>query len=134
VLIDNLPPADAAFFALGFAPGELRDRSAIMDWRKNQQQMVQDAADFVNSRWAESVREPDKFNQNARIISQFINMLPPQDKMQVLQKAHLGRDPSDYSRLLRIRQSQQTTDQAINEINQQFNNQDATMNVEEPQQ
>jgi hypothetical protein len=133
VLIDSLPPADAAFFALGFAPGELRDRSAIMDWRKNKQQMVQDAADFVNSRWAESVREPDKFNQNARIVSQFINMLPPEDKMDVLRKAHLGRDPSDYSRLLRIRQSEQTTDEAINEINDQFNNQDATMNVEEPQ-
>jgi hypothetical protein len=61
-------------------------------------------------------------------------MLPPEDKMEVLQKAHLGRDPSDYSRLLRIRQSTQTQDEAINQINEQFNNQDATMNAEEPQQ
>jgi hypothetical protein len=134
VLIDNLPPADAAFLALGFAPGELRDRSAIMEWKKNRQDFVQNAADFVNARWAESVREPDKFKQNSRIVSQFVNMLPPEDKMEVLQKAHLGRDPSDYSRLLRIRQSTQTQDEAINQINEQFNNQDATMNAEEPQQ
>jgi hypothetical protein len=132
VLIDGLPKADAAFFALGFAPGELRDRSAIMEWRKNRQDFVQNAADFINSRWAESVRQPDKFNQNSRVVSQFINMMPPEDKMQILQRAHLGRDASDYSRLLRIRQSQQTQDDAINEINDQYNSPDATMNINNP--
>lgn len=129
VLIDGLPKADAAFLALGFAPGELRDRSAIMEWKKDRQESVQNAADFVNSRWAESVREPDKFEQNARIVSQFVNMLPIEDRMQVMQRAHLGRDPSDYSRLLRIRQSTQTQDEAIRTINEQYDNQDATMNV-----
>jgi hypothetical protein len=123
VLLSNLPAADAPFFALGFAPGELRDRSAIMAWKENRQQMENDAATFINARWQESVREPDKFEQNARIISQFVNMLPPEYKMDVLRRAHLGRDPSDYDRLLRIRQSTQMTDEAINEINQEFNSQ-----------
>jgi hypothetical protein len=59
-------------------------------------------------------------------------MLPPEDKMQVLQKAHLGSDASDYSRLLRIRQSTQSQDEAINQINDAFNNEDATMNVDNP--
>jgi hypothetical protein len=122
VLLSNLPPSDAPFFALGFAPGELRDRSAIMTWKTNRQEMINDAASFVNSRWAESVREPDKFEQNSRIISQFVNMLPPEYKMDVLRKAHLDRDPSDYDRLLRIRQSTQVQDEAINELNNQMNN------------
>jgi hypothetical protein len=122
VLLSNLPAADVPFFALGFAPGELRDRSAIMAWKQNRQQMENDAATFINARWQESVREPDKFEQNARIISQFVNMLPPEYKMDVLRRAHLGRDPSDYDRLLRIRQSTQVSDEAINELNQEFNN------------
>ena len=132
VLIDGLPKADAAFFALGFAPGELRDRSAIMEWRKKKQENVQDAADFINARWQESVREPDKFNQNARIVSQFVNMLPVEDRVDVLRRAHLSRDPSDYSRLLRIRQSTQSQDEAIQQINEQFNSEEVNTDNGQP--
>jgi hypothetical protein len=117
-LISDLPPADAAFIALGFAPGELRDRSAIAAWKKDQKQMILDSANFVNRLWVEAAREPDKFDENSRIVSQFVNMLPPDQRTEVMKQAHVSRDPSDYSKLLRIRQSMQSQDEAINAVTQ----------------
>jgi hypothetical protein len=118
-LVSDLPPADAFFIGLGFAPGELKDREAIMAWKEHRQDSLRESSDFVNRLWTESVRQPDKFEQNARIVSQFINFLPPNERLEVLRKAHLQRDPSDYSRLLRIRQEQTNQDQVINELAEQ---------------
>jgi hypothetical protein len=121
-LISDLPKGDTFFLALGMAPGELRDRSAIMAWKDNRKEMINDSADIINNLYSESIRQPDKFDQNSRIISQIVNMLPPEHRTEVLRQAHLSRDPSDYSRLLRIKQSTDVQDEAIRDIDRQFNN------------
>lgn len=111
-LVSDLPPATAPFVALGFAPGELRDREAIMAWRENKEETIKSSADFINRLWEESLREPDKMKTNARMVNEFINMVPEQYRKDVLNRAHLNKDPSDYDRLLRMRQTDQIIEDA----------------------
>lgn len=110
-LISDLPRADAPFIALGFAPGELRDREAISAWREGREQSIKDSADFINARWRESLLQPDKMEQNGRIVNEFVNMLPVNERSEVLRRAHLDRDKSDYDRLLRLQQTDRIVDQ-----------------------
>jgi hypothetical protein len=110
-LVSELPRADAPFIALGFAPGELRDREAVMAWRENREASVKEAADFINARWRESLLQPDKMERNGRIVNEFVNMLPANERTAVLQRAHLDRDPSVYDILLRLQLSDLIIDQ-----------------------
>lgn len=117
-LVSDLPPATAPFIAFGFAPGELRDREAIMAWRENKEESVKEAADFINRLWSESVRQPDKMEENARMVNEFVRMLPDAHRTEVLNRVHLDRDPSDYDRLLRLRQTDRIVENFANEGNE----------------
>jgi hypothetical protein len=109
-MIADLPPASAAFFAMGFPPGEFRDREAIMAWREHRQESIKESALFINRMWEEGLRQPDKMETNAHLVNEFVNMLPVSERQEVLKQAHINRDPSDYDRLLRLKQTQDIVD------------------------
>jgi hypothetical protein len=118
-LVSDLPPADAAFIAMGFAPGELREREAIKAWKDNRQESIDEAANFVNRLWSEGIRQPDKMDQNSRTVEAFLDMVPATERLEVIKRAQLRRDPSDYSRLLRIREDHQSMENIIDNINEE---------------
>ena len=112
-IVTNMPSADSAWLAMGFQPGEMRDISAMAGWQQDRKEMVQQAASFINERWGDALREPDTYNQNARIVSQFINMLPPGERLEVLRKANGEKSPSEFDNLLKSRYQKDSTDAAL---------------------
>lgn len=88
VTAHDLPPADAAFFALGIPPGSQDQVAAMMSFQKNKKKHVDEAVKFIVDHRTRMAFEPDHRQEIANQINTFIRLLPEDVRVQALSKAN----------------------------------------------
>lgn len=120
--VAGLPKSSILFTALGFNPGELRDMEAMGVYDKNRKESVDEAAKFINGKLGEGIHRPDTFETNAKEVNAFVQLLPPDIKMDVLKQVQAYRDPSLYDSMLRRRERRQAVETFNENISNEENN------------
>lgn len=83
----DLPKANAAFALLGIPPGEQDQISAMMQFRKDKNKMVDEAAKYIQDHRTRMVYEPDNRESIANQINAYVRLLPEDVRIKALKKA-----------------------------------------------
>ena len=116
VSLNNLPPQDAVFIALGLRPGEFLDSEAAQAYLGNRSETIREIVNEANRLLQEAVARPDMREENAQRVNILINSVPPNLRRQVQDRIHETRDPSIYARLIRRREEAYNEDALIETI------------------
>lgn len=84
----DIPEADAFYIALGFKPQQIDTLGHMMEYTKNQDQVVKDATNQLKKWRQEAFFNEDKMDVNMRKANALVRMLPANIRAKVIKEAN----------------------------------------------
>jgi hypothetical protein len=101
VVAKDLPTANGIATLFGFNPAEVDAASTMIQFNKNQTEIVNDAAKVVAKYRTRMITEPENRDEYAKEVSAFIRRFPPDVRQRILMKTNRDYDPSLYDGLVK---------------------------------
>lgn len=97
--VTNLPKWDALAVALGFAPGEVDQLSAMADYQRRKGEIIKEASKVVRNYRTRMLNEPDNIAEIGEEMNAYIRLLPDDIRAKVQKHAHDNTDASFFESL-----------------------------------
>lgn len=106
-MVSDLPPATAFAVALSLQPAEMDSISAMMNYRKNRNKVIQEAARVITNYRIDMLNRPDQRETLAEDVNTFVRLLPEDVRAEALRRAQTSVDPSLYDGLVKYMQEEE---------------------------
>jgi ADP-ribosyltransferase-like protein len=94
VIAANVPSQSAFAIALSVQPAEVEDVTSAMQYLNNEKEAVDEAVKFIHNHRMRMINEPANNQDLSEEIQAYVNLLPPEIRVQALRKAQSRLQPS----------------------------------------
>jgi hypothetical protein len=119
VILNDIPPQNAAAQLLGFGPGQQDMLTAMSAHSKDRKKDVDDAATVIRNMRTQMVNEPDRLDELGGGLNVFVRTLPESIREDALRKAHGSTDKSLYDALAHRIEKEKLQQKMINQMTEE---------------